>query len=152
MLRYMLDVESRESPALLTIDAFAHPFDYTLKIAAGSVGETRDTAVDLVETFNYLLGLRVAQIDTIRGVRVVTGRNPEGQRVLIIWRDVNKLPNDELEKFFQKQGYTTRDHEFDLIYVNGDNHLENLRHDGETWKVRVIEQEFKRLMFDVRDV
>jgi adenine-specific DNA-methyltransferase len=152
MLRYMLDVESRGSASLLNIAAFAHPFDYTLKIAAGSVGETRDTAVDLVETFNYLLGLRVRQIDTIRGVVTVKGLNPEGQRVLIIWRDVEQLPNSELDTFFQKQGYTTRDQEFDLIYVNGDNNLENLRRDDETWKVRLTEQEFQRLMFDVRDV
>jgi adenine-specific DNA-methyltransferase len=152
MLRYMLDVESRGSASLLNIAAFTHPFDYTLKIAAGSVGETRDTAVDLVETFNYLLGLRVRQIDTIRGVVTVQGLNPEGQRVLIIWRDVEQLPNSELDTFFQKQGYTTRDQEFDLIYVNGDNNLENLRRDDETWKVRLTEQEFQRLMFDVRDV
>jgi adenine-specific DNA-methyltransferase len=41
--------------------------------------------------------------------------------------------------------------EFDLIYVNGDNHLENLRLPDETWKVRLIEEEFMRLMFDVGD-
>ena len=44
------------------------------------------------------------------------------------------------------------DMEFDLIYVNGDNHLENLRRPDETWKVRLIEEDFKRLMFDVEDV
>ena len=152
MLQYMLDVESRGSASLLNIAAFAHPFDYTLKISAGSVGETRDTAVDIVESFNYLLGLRVQQIKTINGVVTVQGRNPEGQLVLIIWRDIEKLPNDELEQFFQKQGYTTRDQAFDVIYVNGDNNLENLRRDDERWKVRLTEQEFQRLMFDVRDV
>lgn len=152
MLRYMLDVESRNSASLLNTAAFAHPFGYTLEIAKSSVGETDKTAVDLVETFNYLLGLRVQQIDTIRGVTVVTGRDAASQRVLILWRDVDAMPNGKLEEFFQKQGYTTRDHEFDQIYVNGDNHLENLRRDDETWKVRLIEQEFQRLMFDVRDV
>jgi adenine-specific DNA-methyltransferase len=39
--------------------------------------------------------------------------------------------------------------EFDLIYVNGDNNLENLKKDEDTWKVRLIEEEFKRLMFDM---
>ncbi len=39
-----------------------------------------------------------------------------------------------------------------VIYVNGDNNLENLKRPDETWKVRRIEDEFKRLMFDVRDV
>jgi adenine-specific DNA-methyltransferase len=61
-------------------------------------------------------------------------------------------PRSELDTFFQKQGYTTRDQEFDLIYVNGDNNLENLRRGDQTWKVRLIEEEFGRLMFDVEDV
>jgi len=39
-----------------------------------------------------------------------------------------------------------------LEYVNGDNNLENLRRDDETWKVRLIEEDFQRLMFDVQDV
>jgi adenine-specific DNA-methyltransferase len=42
--------------------------------------------------------------------------------------------------------------EFDLVYVNGDNNLENLKKDEDTWKVRLIEEEFARLMFDVQDV
>ena len=47
---------------------------------------------------------------------------------------------------------STRDLEYDLVYVNGDNNLENLRRPDQTWKVRMIEEEFKRLMFDVQDV
>ena len=38
--------------------------------------------------------------------------------------------------------------EFDLIYVNGDNNLENIRRPDETWKVRLIEEDFLRLMWD----
>jgi len=37
-------------------------------------------------------------------------------------------------------------------YVNGDNNLENLRRGDQTWKVRLIEEEFGRLMFDVEEV
>ena len=43
---------------------------------------------------------------------------------------------------------STTDFEFNLIYVNGDNNLENLRTPDETWKVRLIEEDFHRLMFD----
>jgi adenine-specific DNA-methyltransferase len=39
-----------------------------------------------------------------------------------------------------------------VFYVNGDNNLENLRRLDQTWKVRLIEEESKRLMFDVEDV
>ena len=37
-------------------------------------------------------------------------------------------------------------------YINGDNNLENLCKEDDTWKVRLIEEEFGRLMFDVEDV
>lgn len=153
LLQYMLDVEARGSTSLLNIEKFADPFNYQLNVATGaSVGETRPVTVDLVETFNYLLGLRIKNIDTIGGFRVVEGTNPEGEKVLVIWRNTREKSNDNLDQFFQKQGYNTRDRKFDLIYTNGDNNLENLKRVDETWKVRLIEEEFQRLMFDVRDV
>jgi adenine-specific DNA-methyltransferase len=152
VLRYMLDVEARESPSLLNVDRFEDPFNYKLNIATGTAGETRPTVVDLVETFNYLIGLRVKTIDDVRGVRVVTGMNPQGERVLILWRKTKELDHDALDAWFRKQGYNTKDQEYDVIYVNGDNNLENLRKPDQTWKVRLTEEEFRRLMFDVQDV
>jgi len=149
-LRYMLDVESRDS--LLNIEVFENPFEYKLDIATGSVGETKPTTVDLVETFNYLLGLRVKTIDEIRGVRVVTGTNAQGERVLVLWRKIAETDNDALDAWFTRQGYNTKDQEYDVIYVNGDNNLENLRRPDQTWKVRLIEEEFQRLMFDTEGV
>ncbi|MBA4420905.1 MAG: hypothetical protein C0391_07135, partial [Anaerolinea sp.] len=146
MLSYMLDVESKGS--LLNIQSFVHPFDYQLNIASGVVGESKPTKVDLVETLNYLIGLHVETIQSIRGFQVVTGKNPAGERTLIIWRDLEEKSNKDLEEFFRKSDYNPRDMEFDLIYVNGDNNLENLRLPDETWKVRLIEEEFLRLMFD----
>ncbi len=152
MLRYMLDVESRGSASLLNIDRFEDPFSYKLNISTGTAGETKPTVVDLVETFNYLIGLRVKTIDHIGGMRVVTGTNPQGERVLILWRKTKELNNDALDAWFSKQGYNTKDQEYDVIYVNGDNNLENLRKADQTWKVRLTEEEFRRLMFDVQDV
>lgn len=149
LLSYILDVESQGS--LLNIQSFAHPFDYQLNIAAGTVGESQPTKVDLVETFNYLIGLHVETLQVIRGFHVVTGKNPAGERTLVIWRDLEAKSNKDLEEFFRKQDYNPRDMEFDLIYVNGDNNLENLRRPDETWKVRLIEEEFLKLMFDTKD-
>lgn len=146
ILSYMLDAESQGS--LLNIESFRHPFSYQLNIATGTVGESKPTTIDLVETFNYLVGLRVQTMQAIRGFRVVTGLTPEGERTLIIWRDLAEKDNAALEEFFRKQDYNPRDMEFDLIYVNGDNNLENLRRPDETWKVRLIEEEFLRRMFD----
>lgn len=150
-LRYMLDVESRES--LLKVDQFSDPYAYKLKVHRN--GETQEVAVDLVETFNWLLGLTVKSISVVRNVRVVEGTNPEGQKVLVLWRKTvgkDAVDNDALNKWFEKSQYSTKDREFDLIYVNGDNHLENVRsspeHAEAIWKVRLIEAEFQRLMFE----
>ncbi|WP_045213667.1 site-specific DNA-methyltransferase [Desulfonatronovibrio magnus] len=152
MLSYMMDEESRKSPSLLNLDQFVDPWSYTLKIATGSAGETRARTVDLVETFNYLIGLCVVRREMIRGVEVIEGRKLTGEKVLVIWRNTKETSNEDLDTFFRKQDFNPRDTEFDLIYVNGDNNLENLRRSDETWKVRLIEDDFKRLMFDVEDV
>ena len=152
ILHYMLEVESRGSPSLLNLDRFEDPFSYKLNIATGTVGETKPTVIDLVETFNYLIGLRVKTIRYIDGVCVVTGTNPQGERVLILWRNTKEMDNDKLDSWFQKQGYHTKGQEFDLIYVNGDNNLENLKESDQTWRVRLIEKEFRVRMFDVQNV
>ncbi|NVK20861.1 MAG: site-specific DNA-methyltransferase [Methylocystaceae bacterium] len=148
MLHYMLDVESRGS--LLDLDRFVDPLNVTMKVTRDD--ETRNVRVDMVETFNYLLGLRVKTMRRSKGIYEVTGTMPDGDNTLIIWRNTNECDNDALDEWFQKQQYNTRDMEFDLIFVNGDNNLENLRRADETWKVRLTEETFHTLMFDVEDV
>jgi adenine-specific DNA-methyltransferase len=111
-------------------------------------------------------------MDAFEGFRVVDGINPKGEKVLVIWRKIRDLAekdpvkiekqrikaNETLDAFFRKQQYNTLDMEFDIVYVNGDNNLMNLPMlpEGEghepRYKVRLIEEDFKRLMFDVKDV
>ncbi|MFO0916095.1 MAG: site-specific DNA-methyltransferase [Pirellulales bacterium] len=146
ILSYMLDVESRGSQSLLNVEAFRNPDEYKLRVERN--GETQLVNVDLVETFNWLLGLTVKHIDVIRGVRVVEGTAPNGDRVLVLWRNIDHVDNDGLDRWFEKQDYNTREMVYDVFYVNGDNNLENLRRPDQTWKVRLIEEEFHRLMFD----
>jgi adenine-specific DNA-methyltransferase len=150
ILSYMLNVESRASQSLLNVEAFRNPDQYKLRVERN--GETQLVNVDLVETFNWLLGLTVKHIDVIRGVRAVEGTAPNGDRVLVLWRNIDQMDNDALDKWFKKQDYNTREMIYDLFYVNGDNNLENLRRPDQTWKVRLIEEEFKRLMFDVQGI
>ena len=57
-----------------------------------------------------------------------------------------------LHEWFQRNRISTRDFEFDVIYVNGSNNLPNLKQEGDNWKVRLIEEDFMRLMWDVEDV
>lgn len=60
LLHYMLDVESRGS--LLDIDAFADPTAYTLKVKKPGSDAYENRTVDLIETFNYLIGLRLSHL------------------------------------------------------------------------------------------
>lgn len=152
VLRYMLNVESDASSSLLNIDRFEDPFNYTMQIATGTVGETRSVTIDLVETFNYLIGLHVRSTRHSCEFTVVEGRDPEAQEVLVIWRNTTKTTNANLDEFVRNQHYNTRENGFDIIYVNGDNNLENLRLPEEHWQMKLIEDEFQRLMFDVKDV
>lgn len=145
-LSYMLDIETRGSDSLLNINRFNDPFHYTLKIRKDN--ELKEQTIDLVETFNYLIGLYVAQTETIRGFKVVRGKLRTGEKTLVIWRNISDKSNEELNEFFKKQKYNTLDFEFDLIFVNGDNNLENLKIAEDKWKVRLIEEEFKKRMFE----
>lgn len=178
MLSYMLDKETEGSMSLLNIDQFVNPFGYKMKIANGL--ETKETAIDLVETFNYLLGLVVTRIeakesfntepdktsDMPGAVRLVPAKDGKGEytfkeieghtlsgdKVLIIWRTLTgeiAKDNAAMDAYFRKKKYSTQDFEYDRIYVNGDNNLQNMKQEGEQWKVLLIEEEFKRLMLEV---
>lgn len=148
LLHYALDVESRDS--LLNVRSFADPFNYRLRITRHN--EVQEERIDLVETFNYLIGLVVHHRQWMSGFHVVTGALLSGEKVLIIWRNTTEKDNAALEAFFKKRQYNPRDTEFDLIYVNGDNTLENLRTGEEHWKVRLIEAEFLKRMWEGKDV
>jgi adenine-specific DNA-methyltransferase len=199
MLRYLLDVETRGSQSLLNIDAFADPTAYTLKVKKPGTDEYATCAVDLIETFNYLIGLRVLHTSvpqTFKAAfkRITDPKLPEDQRtklavhgrfrqaeggpwwfrkvegwaprdpanpnddlrekVLIIWRKLTadiEQDNLMLDEWFQKNRISTRDFEFDTIYVNGSNNLPNLKLDDENWKVRLIEEEFMKRMWSCED-
>lgn len=156
-LRYWISAETQGSPSLLDISAFDDPWSYTLDVGQGSAAETRPVAIDLVETFNYLVGLRVKHVDRIKGVTLVEGTlpaspgRPSGEKAIIIWRNTKEMDAEALDEFLADLRISSRDLEFDVIYVNGDNHLENMRRADETWKVRLIEDEFQRLMFETAE-
>ena len=176
LLSYMLDVESRDS--LLDIDLFDKPFDYQLTI--NRLGERSKTTVDLVETFNYLIGFNISRQDQVRRFnvdfardeegkliikgamresdtgdfpyRILEGKACNGKQTLIIWREVTgnlEEDNAALDKYFRTQVDARMEREWhpDVIYVNSDNNLLNIRKDEEHWEVRLIEEAFHHLMF-----
>ena len=154
LLHYMLDMESRDS--LLSTDDFCKPFDYRLNIATDSAGAYTPQVIDLVETFNYLLGLRVDSVEDRRydkGYVFVEGRL-NGERVLLLWRDCERWDYDGLQRLLAKKKIKPQESEFAEIYINGDHTLPTVWQDNDaeggmarTLKIRSIEAEFLRLMF-----
>ena len=145
MLGYLLDTETKDS--LFNLEWFRNPWNTKLFITRQN--ETKEENIDLIETFNYLIGLNVETILYPKeGICTVEGVTRSGERTLVIWRNVDMVDNEALNKFFEKQAYSTKDSEFDRIYVNGDCNLENLRTDEESWKVVLTEKEFAKRMFE----
>jgi adenine specific DNA methylase Mod len=98
LLRYMLDFETQGSPSLLNLEQFQDPFNYKLKVQEGD--EIRECVVDLVETFNYLLGIHVKKMrqfqDNGRLYRAVLGEK-HGKRIVIVWRPLKGLLSDSTD-------------------------------------------------------
>lgn len=159
LLNYQLDVESRGS--LLSVEDFKKPFDYTLNIAVDSAGAFEPRKIDLVETFNYLIGLRVKHIDAQmqRGFVTVTGTLPNGDSCLVLWRDCDVLDYAGISKLCNKLAINPADNEFDVVYINGDHNIptkltQTAAEGGATreLKLRQIEREFLERMFSVEDI
>ena len=145
MLGYLLDTETKDS--LFNLEWFRNPWNTKLFITRQN--ETKEETIDLIETFNYLIGLNVETILYPKeGICTIEGVTRTGERTLVIWRDVDAIDNESLNKFFEKQAYSTKDSEFDRIYVNGDCNLENLHSDEDSWKVVLTEKEFAKRMFE----
>lgn len=147
LLRYMLDFETQGSQSLLNVNELTTPFEYKLKIKQGDT--TPERTVDLVETFNYLLGLTVRQMrpfdDNGRLYRTVLGEK-EGKRVVVVWRNSGDLAGDE-KALAQDRKFITgtivpalllEGTMPDSLYVNSPSSIEG---------AKAIEPEFHKLMF-----
>jgi len=146
LLHYSLDVESRAS--LLNLARFENPFACTLKIYNRATGEAEPRPIDLPETFNYLLGLRVRTMQMRDGFLVIEGENPAAETVLVIWRNVKEKDNAALEAFVTGTlRINPADTEYAAVYVNGDTTL-----DDPHKKILLTEQVFHELMFDVKEL
>jgi len=159
LLKYMLDLETRGSASLLNVEMFKDPFDYKLKLQ-GENGRP-ETTVDLIETFNYLLGLDVRKLrqfeDNGRPYRAVLG-DKKGKSVVVVWRSVKDIEGNKEalmrdRDFVEKtvlpalMGLGTQSElsdnsvmslRPDRLFVNGASFVEG---------AEAIEPEFKRLMF-----
>ena len=159
LINYMVKKESSNS--LLSTDDFKKPFDYSMNITTDSAGAFKEQKIDLVETFNYLLGIEVKHIDAQpeRCFVTVTGTLPTAESCLILWRDCERIDYEGLNKLCDKLAINPADNEFDVVYINGDHNIptvltQTAEEGGETrvLKLRQIEPEFLNRMFAEEDV
>ena len=142
LLRYMLSWETKDCDTLLNPAKLTSPFSYRLRVHAN--GSQHERTVDLAETFNYLLGLKVQKREVFdddgRRYLVFRGetRAAPGRRVAVIWRETEGWAEADFarDRDFLNQhnlaGYA------DTVYVNGD---------SATPGAKPIEPMFKARMF-----
>ncbi len=170
MLSYMLNTEAVGSASLLNVEKLDKPFSYKMNITRNL--ESAERNIDLVETFNYLIGLTVVRShalvsydadfatgeygsvsaalkdgDTYK-FKAVEGTAPNGDKTLVIWREMTgdiEKDNAALDAYFLS---LPNARSFKRIYVNCDNNLLNLRENSESWQVALIDEEMKKRMFE----
>jgi adenine-specific DNA-methyltransferase len=139
LLSYMLEWETKESDTLLNVEKLATPFAYKLLIAED--GETKEKQVDLPETFNYLLGLRVRSrkvySDKGRAYLVYRGK-ADGRQVAVIWRETKdwKAADFERDKKYVAEQKLTEG--ADEIFVNSDSVIPGAKSLDPVFKARMF--------------
>lgn len=117
-LHYLFGALEDESLVLLNTQALEHPFDYKLRVLTPEGMHTID--VDLIETANLLLGLRVRQMHELYddGRRYVIVEAREGNtEVLVVWRDITDL-DPARERDFIREHFDLD--EYNTVYTNAD--------------------------------
>lgn len=135
-VKYMLDFETQNSKTFLNIEGMEDPFNYKLRIIEDY--EPRIINVDLVETFNYLIGLSVSKYRIInengrKYVFVYGERN--AAKALIVWREIKDIDFKKDKETIEK---VRKEFVPDETYVNGDCGVKDFRQ---------IETEFKSLLW-----
>lgn len=152
LMHYMLELESKDS--LLNVKDFLKPFSYQMNITTDSAGAFERKTIDLVETFNYLIGLNIQEADyqLDKGYVQITGKLRTGEYTTVLWRDCEKIGYAELDQLLAKLKINPNDGEYQLIYINGDHNVVSkyTTKEGEEkqLKVRSIEQTFLKNMFE----
>ena len=134
-VKYMLNWETKQSKTFLNIDELKDPFKYKLKIIENY--QQKIVNVDLIETFNYLLGLEIKAYkvlkDNERKYIFVFGEK-EGKRITVVWRSIENIDFEKDKEVIEKH---IMDFNPDDVYINGDAVIKNFK---------PIEPEFKSLM------
>jgi len=136
LMKYMLKFETEGSPSLLNLTAFENPYEYKLKIISSGKGE-EIVNVDLVETFNYLIGLKIGRYKFLkengRKYTFVFGER-NSRKTAIVWRPIQGINMEKDREIIDSE---LKELDPDEIFINGDSLVKDYK---------PIESEFKTLM------
>lgn len=135
LMKYILKFETEGSSSLLNLKQFESPFEYKLKIISNGKGE-EIVNVDLVETFNYLSGMKVNKYKFLkengRKYVFVLGER-DNRKTAIIWRPIKDIDLKKDRAIIDKSLVSFNP---DEIFINGDSFVKGYK---------PIESEFKTL-------
>jgi adenine-specific DNA-methyltransferase len=148
LIKYFLELETKDDPHLLNISMLKDPYNYRLKVNLSEVGEPKDTALDVIETFNYLLGLKINKLmrkEREGNIYTFVLGEREGKSVAVVWRVYSEgWAEEDYKKDRDFIEEVLKEFRPEIIYINGQHALafESFKPD-----VRNVEPEFKRRMF-----
>lgn len=139
--KYFLQFETQGSPTLLNTDAIADPWSYMLKAWDGYTYDNEQPA-DLVETFNYLIGLHMQKCITrefnAHKYQFIAGNNNAGSQLLVVWRNtagwqLSDYEADRVVLLEQLKSFT-----YDQLYISGQAHIEGYQPIEEIFKNKML--------------
>mgnify|MGYP000350765409 CR=1 FL=1 len=140
--KYFLEFETRGSQSLVNTAAMQDPWNYTLHVWDGFTYDT-ERAVDLVETFNYLIGLHLQKqlTKTLNGRRYqfIVGHNNASKQIVVVWRSTQDWTLDDFradaEALKQELAALLP---YDLLYLNDQAHLDGYQPIEEIFKNKML--------------
>jgi adenine-specific DNA-methyltransferase len=137
-VKYMLEWETKSSSTFLNLEKLKDPFNYQLNIIENY--QQKKINVDVIETFNYLIGLFVNRYkfvnDNGRKYIFVFGERRNGKKCLVVWRNIENLDYNRDKEIIENNLNSFKP---DEIYINGDAVISDFK---------PIEPLFKSLIFE----
>ena len=139
--KYFMEFETRGSQSLVNTAAMQDPWDYKLKVWDGFTYDT-EQAVDLVETFNYLIGLHMQKCITkeINGKKYqfIIGHNNANKQIAVVWRSVKDWQLDDYKADAIALKEELKAFTYDLLYINDQAHIEGYQPIEEVFRNKML--------------
>ena len=113
----LFEFDDKENKLIFNVDNVEDPFKFKMIISENH--KSKVVNVDLIETFNYLLGLHIEKVQKVKhndkNYIIITG-NTSSDQIAIVWREIIDLDYEQDKKFIKA---SLKGKNYDILYVNG---------------------------------